>query len=62
MSDISLNLKESFTFVAETFAEFTNSLPRVARKPFADVAANHMQKIILATQQPPEEETGKVEK
>ena len=47
-------LKESFEFIAQTIAAYTNGLDVVARKPFAEHAGLHMQAIVQATQQEPE--------
>jgi len=47
-------LKEALTFIADSLAELTNSLPKVARKSFADTAGRHMQTIVVATQAPPD--------
>lgn len=52
-------LRESLDFVAQTIAAYTNSLDLVARKPFAEHAGVHVQRIVQATQQEPEKEKEK---
>lgn len=47
-------LKQSLEFVAQTIAAYTNSLDMVARKPFAEHAGVHVQRLVQATQLDPE--------
>ena len=49
-------LKESLEFVSQTIAAYTNSLDMVARRPFAEHAGVHVQRIVQATQQEPDTE------
>ena len=48
------DLRESLDFVAQTIAAYTNGLDMVARKPFAEHAGVHVQRIVQATQQEPD--------
>lgn len=52
-------LQESIEFVAQTIASYTNTLDHVARKPFAEHAGVHMQRMVQATQQDPEKKEKK---
>jgi hypothetical protein len=52
-------LRESLDFVAQTIAAYTNSLDMVARKPFAEHAGVHVQRIVQSTQLEPEKEKEK---
>ena len=53
-------LQESLEFVSQTIAAYTNGLDVVARRPFAEHAGVHVQRIVQATQQEPEK--GKAKK
>lgn len=52
-------LKESLDFVAQTIAAYINTLDMVARKPFAEHAGVHTQRIVQATQPEPDQGKGK---
>lgn len=55
-------LKQALQFIADSIAEFTNTLPPVARRPFADQAGKHIEMIVKATQVNAPEKSGKGEK
>jgi hypothetical protein len=52
-------LQESIEFIANTISAYTNSLDMVARKPFAEHAGVHVQRIVQSTQLEPEKEKEK---
>jgi hypothetical protein len=52
-------LKESLDFVAQTIAAYANTLDQVVRKPFAEHAGVHVQRIVQSTQQEPVKEKEK---
>jgi hypothetical protein len=52
-------LQESIEFIANSISSYTNSLDVVVRKPYAEHAGLHMQRLIIATQEAPKEEQKK---
>jgi hypothetical protein len=46
-------LQESIEFIANSISSYTNSLDVVVRKPYAEHAGLHMQRLIIATQEEP---------
>lgn len=47
-------LKEALEFAMECLVNYTNSMDKVVRKPFAGAVQQHMQVIAICTQQEPE--------